>query len=131
MRVREIRVGVETAKVGERGTVLDGRLVEAELVNKDGSTVRAGHTVECVKEDGRLGRGVVQPVLDHVKVEDGLEQLDVVGHGIDDGDLERAVLELAKLGEVELGSATLCTVRSPLTSGRSTCLYSLIVSVIL
>jgi hypothetical protein len=48
----------------------------------------------------------VEPVLDHPKVEDLLEERDVVGDRVNDGDLERAVVELADLGEVELvGSA--------------------------
>jgi len=103
--VREVRIRVEAAEVGQRGAVLDGRLVQAELLDEDGSAVRASDTVQGVEENGRLGRSVVQPVLDHVKVEDLLEERDVVGDGIDNGDLERAVLELAELGQVKLGSA--------------------------
>jgi len=44
----------------------------------------------------------VEPLLDHAKVEDLLEELDVVGDRVDDGDLERAVGELAELREVDL-----------------------------
>ena len=102
--VGQVGVRMRTAKVGERHAVLDRRLVESEGLDKDGSTVRASDTVQGVEQDGRLGGSVVEPVLDHVKVKDRLEELEVVGDGVHDGDLEGAVLKLANLGQVELGS---------------------------
>lgn len=44
----------------------------------------------------------MKPVLNQVKVEDGFEQLEVVGDGIDDGDLERTVFKLPEFGKVKL-----------------------------
>ena len=44
----------------------------------------------------------MKPVLDHVKVENGFQEVEVIGDGVDDGNLERAVGELASLAQVKL-----------------------------
>jgi len=102
--VCQVWVGVGSTKVRERHAVLDRAFVETELLDKDGSTVRSSDTVEGIKQDCRFRRGGVQPVFDELKVEDLFEESNVVRDGIDDGDFEGTVGELADFGNIELGS---------------------------
>lgn len=134
MSVCEVGVGVEAAEVGGRRAVLDGGFGQAEGLNEDSSSVRPGDTVEGVEQNGGFGRGVVEPVLDGVKVEDCLQQGEVVGDSVDNGDLQGAVSEVTSLGQVQLfkvSSGSIQSVAPALTSGRSIDLYSLMSSVIL
>lgn len=105
MGIGQVWVGVRTTEIRLGHAVLNGRFRQAELFDKDRSTVGSGDTVEGVEKDRRLGRGLVKPVLDHVKVEDVLEECKVVRDRVDNGDLEWSVGELARLGDVELISS--------------------------
>lgn len=101
MSVGQVRVGVVPAEIGLGVAVLDGIFAQAEEVDEDGLAVRSGDSTERVKQDGRLGR-TVQVGLDLVKVEDALEQVDVVLDLVDDLDVQGSVGELADLAQVEL-----------------------------
>jgi hypothetical protein len=92
---------VVSAEIGLGVAVLDGIFAQAEEVDKDGLAVGSSDSAERVKQDGRLGR-TVQVGLDLVKVEDALEQVDVVLDLVDDLDVQGSVSELADLTQVEL-----------------------------
>ena len=78
VRVRKVRVGVASTKVGEWDGVLDGGRRQAELVDENSTAVWAGDTVHTIEEDLELVRVGEEEGLDEVKVKDRLEELDVV-----------------------------------------------------
>ncbi len=53
----------------------------------------------------------MEPVLDHVEVEDGFKEVEVVRDRVDNGDFQRAMGKLASLTDVELDSSGFHTLR--------------------
>lgn len=121
MGVSQVGIRVRSTKVGLGDTVLDGRLVETESIDKDGSTVRTSDTIEGIEEDSGFRGGVVKPVLDHVKVEDLLEKVDVVGDWVDDSDLQWSMLKFSNFGQVELSCQHVAPLDHSRQEGRPTC----------
>lgn len=60
--------------------------------------IRIGDIVKGVKENGRLGGGVVELVFDGVKVKDGFEEVNVVRDRVNNGDFERIMGEFVNFG---------------------------------
>lgn len=99
--IGQVGVRVSTAKVRTRLAVHDGLLGETELLDKDALTIGTGDTVHAVKEDGEAG-GLVQEVLDEIKVKDVLKEDDIVGNRVDNLNLEVAGLLSTDGGEINL-----------------------------
>jgi hypothetical protein len=81
---------VSSAKVGGWDAVLGGRLGKTERIDEDSVGVGAGNTMETIEEDLEI-LGVDEEVLDQVKIENRFEELDVVGDGINDFNLQGTV----------------------------------------
>lgn len=88
-------------EVGRRDAVLDGRLGEAKLVDKDVASIRAGDSRETVEEDRDVLVGV-EVGLDGGEGEDGLEERGVGLDRIDDLDGDGAESAGANSREVDL-----------------------------
>lgn len=104
MCVGQVGVGVSTAEVGKRDAVLRGGFRKTELLLEDVDTVGAGNTAEAIEKDLEFGVAL-QEALDQAKVEDLLEELDVIGNAVNDLDLEVSVGVGANGLEINLGAS--------------------------
>lgn len=101
--VCKVRVWVSSAEIGERNGVLDGGVRKSEGLNEDGTSVGTRHTMHTIEEHTELVRVGKQERLDKGEVEDRLEQLNIVLHGVDNVHLGGTVREGSNLGEVKRG----------------------------
>ena len=99
--VRQVGIWVSSTEVGGWDAVLDGRSGKTKRIDEDGAGIGAGNAMETVKQDIET-LGVEEEVLDQVKVENRLEELDVVGDGINDFNFQGAVLGFSFLRKVDL-----------------------------
>ena len=130
--ISQVGVGVATAEVGGRNTVLGGRIRETEFGDEDGAGVWAGNTVETVEEDAKaLGMG--EEFLDQGEVKDRFEELDVISNGVNDLNLQRAISGFSNLREVDLDAKSQSKYNQGYVSERTgsswRTLYSVIVLV--
>ena len=79
MRIREVGVGVSSAEIGGRHAILDRGRRESKRLDENATGIRAGDTVQAVKEDTKVRFMLRQEGLNEGEVEDRLEELDVVG----------------------------------------------------
>ena len=80
---------------------MGGRLGKTKGIDEDSAGIGAGNAVQTIKENLEA-LGVEEEVLDQIKIEDRFEELDVVGDGIDDFDLQGAVRGFPDLRKVDL-----------------------------
>ena len=99
--IGQVGVGVSSTEVGGRDTILGGRFGETELFDEDSVRVGTGNTVQTVEKDPET-LGVEEEVFDQVEVEDRFEELDVIGDGINDLNLQRTVSGFSNHREVDL-----------------------------
>ena len=97
----QVRVGVSSTEVGGWDTVLCAGLRETELVDENSAGVGAGNTVQTIEKNLETF-SVDKEVLDQVEVKDRFEELDVIGNGIDDLNLQRTISGFPNLREVDL-----------------------------
>lgn len=88
--VHEVGVGVTAAKVRLRLAVHGAAGGQAELLDEDIHSVGSSHTVHAVEQHLEILVGA-EELLDQVEIEDLLHHSHVIGSGVHDLNLERAI----------------------------------------
>lgn len=91
-----------SSKVGQGFAILDGRQGKSEFVDKDSASIGACYSVQAIEKNFKILSVFIEELLDEWKIEDPLEESNVISDRVNDGHFGRPICKFSDFGNIKL-----------------------------